>query len=253
MARPERNTVDYFPHKIGSGKKISYIRKKYKNDGYAVWFTLLEILAKTELHYLNFNNEEDLMFASSECFVTEQVLISIINDLVKLKVFDEELWQTKIIWCPEFIESIQDAYERRNNNCINYEGLCIHLVGLGVHLTDYCNKIAGNNTQSKVKYSKEELINIKKGEFKKTIEPHVEKYGKELCNKFFAYWVEPNKSKTKLRFELQQTWDVKGRLNTFAKNDKQFTKKEPVQANPLQGTFSQGTNPLFNSNGIPQG
>ena len=52
-------------------------------------------------------------------------------------------------------------------------------------------------------------------------------YPKEMLNEFINYWTEPNKSKTKLRYELQTTWDTSRRLGTWAKNTKQFTKKEP--------------------------
>ena len=52
-------------------------------------------------------------------------------------------------------------------------------------------------------------------------------YPKDMLNEFILYWTEPNKSRTKLRYELQNTWDTSRRLGTWAKNNKQFTKKEP--------------------------
>ena len=42
MARPERRNVDYFPHYLSEGKKMYLIEHKYGNDGYAVWFKVLE-------------------------------------------------------------------------------------------------------------------------------------------------------------------------------------------------------------------
>ena len=56
--------------------------------------------------------------------------------------------------------------------------------------------------------------------FYESLVPYVEVYGKELIRAFFDYWTEPNKSKTKMRFELEKTWDVKRRLNTWASRDK---------------------------------
>lgn len=53
MARKNKFNLDYFPHIISSGKKISYIRKKYGNDGYATWFTILEELGLADFHYLD--------------------------------------------------------------------------------------------------------------------------------------------------------------------------------------------------------
>jgi len=41
---------------------------------------------------------------------------------------------------------------------------------------------------------------------------------------FISYWTEKNKSKTKMRFELQKTWDTKRRLETWNKNNNKFNK-----------------------------
>jgi hypothetical protein len=132
MARPQRNTVDYFPHLIGDGKKMFFIEQKYGNDGYATWFKILELLASTENHYLNLNNETDIMFTAAKCRVSEETLLSIITDLSKFGVIDAELWDSKVLWCQIFIDSIQDAYSKRSNNCMSLEGLRGHLLGLGV-------------------------------------------------------------------------------------------------------------------------
>ena len=52
--------------------------------------------------------------------------------------------------------------------------------------------------------------------FYESLVPYVDTYGKELIRAFYDYWTEPNKSRTKMRFELEKTWDVKRRLNTWA-------------------------------------
>lgn len=151
MARPERNTVDYFPHYISNGKKMFFIEQTYGNDGYATWFKLLEMLSATEHHFLNLNNEIDLMYISAKCRVSEDVLNSIIIDLCKLGEFNTNAWTQKILWSDKFIGSIQDAYIRRNNNCMTFESLCKHLLGLGITLTELPIKKTNSNTQSKVK------------------------------------------------------------------------------------------------------
>ena len=65
-----------------------------------------------------------------------------------------------------------------------------------------------------------ENIEKRNKSFYESLVPFVEVYGKELIRAFFDYWTEPNKSKTKMRFELEKTWDVKRRLNTWASRDK---------------------------------
>jgi len=224
MARPQKNTVEYFPHLLSDGKKMFFIESRYGNDGYATWFKILEKLATSENHYLNLNTEEEVLYLASKCFIDESRLILIINDLVKVNVFDAELWQNKIIWCPVFIDSIRDAYKKRNNKCINLEGLRILLTSLGILKPIKGILKVPDNTQSKVKYSKED----KSKEDKST-------YSKDLLNDFFKYWTEPNKSNTKFRQELEKTWDLERRLETWAKNDRGYKKEKP---NAIEATLT---------------
>ena len=51
-------------------------------------------------------------------------------------------------------------------------------------------------------------------------------YEESVLNGFISYWTEKNKSKTKMRFEMQQTWETKRRLKTWLKNNKHIDKKE---------------------------
>ena len=66
MARKGKNTVDYFPHLIKQGKTMFYLRSKYNNDGYAVWYMLLEKLGEAEYHYLDLSNDLQIMYLASE-------------------------------------------------------------------------------------------------------------------------------------------------------------------------------------------
>lgn len=123
MARQERNDVDYFPHLRSSGKCMYYLDTNYGNDGYSVWFRTLERLCK-DYHYLDLNDESELMYIASKCKVNEDRYIEIIEVLVKFGEFDHFLWhEHKILWNEKFIESIKDAYRKRSNECINRDGL----------------------------------------------------------------------------------------------------------------------------------
>ena len=69
--------------------------------------------------------------------------------------------------------------------------------------------------------------------FYQSLVPYVDTYGKELIRAFYDYWTEPNKSRTKMRFELEKTWDVKRRLNTWVsrnfKSNSNGTNKQQQQ------------------------
>ena len=86
---------------------------------------------------------------------------------------------------------------------------------------DSTNKIRGD--KSKVDKIKENNIEERKLKFASTLEPFLPTYGRDLLNNFYAYWTEPNTSGTKFRRELERTWDISRRLNTWAMNDKKFT------------------------------
>jgi len=137
MARPERNNVDYFPFICEDGNKMFYIEETYGNDGFAVFVKILRELAKTNYHYLDLSRPTTIMFLSAKCKVNKEVLISIVKDLVDLGKFDSVLWnENSIVWCQDFIDSIQDAYFKRKNKCITYDGLLLLLIGLGVRKQD---------------------------------------------------------------------------------------------------------------------
>jgi len=206
MARPEINTVSYFPHKIGDGKKIFSIETKYGNDGYATWFKILEKLATTEHHYLDLNDEVEIIYLSAKCRVSEDVLFSIINDLTRLGCFDKILWEKRYLWSQTFIDSIQDAYNRRNNKCMTYEGLCKHLQGLCSTKTELLSINSDNNTQSKVNKRK-----VKESMYHAPDFSEFEKYflqndfSSEYARKVYDYY-EPTKN------SLNQWFDSKGVL-----------------------------------------
>lgn len=168
MARPEKNNVEFFPHYSDHGKKMYYIRDKFGNDGYAVWFMLLEQLGKANYHYLKLDNEIDLLFLSNDFKVDENTLISIINILVKFGEFDAELWeQYKVIYAPKFIESLRPLYEKRRKNPLTKNDLLTLLsnLGNGNEVINPDNEDNNNdNPQSKVKYSKVKESKTYKGE-----------------------------------------------------------------------------------------
>jgi len=160
MARPQRHNVDYFPHYISDGKKMFIIESKFGNDGYAAWFKILETLAKTDDHWIDLNDEANLMYLAAKCSVEDSFLIELIDAVVKLGEIDARLWnEQKVIWCQKFIDSIDDAYRKRGNDCMDKDGLIAVLRGLGRNIEGLGSSEGGVKPQSKVDYNK--LNNIK--------------------------------------------------------------------------------------------
>ena len=116
MARPAKQTVDYFPHIIKNGKTITILENKFGNDGYAFWFKLLEILGSTEGHFYEYTNTTDKEFLHARTLVSEETAKEILDLLANLNAIDPELWQENIIWSDNFVDNIEDAYSRRKVN-----------------------------------------------------------------------------------------------------------------------------------------
>jgi len=133
------------------------IESKFGNDGYAMWFKILETLAKTDDHWIDLQDESNMMFLSAKCKVDESVLIDFIESAVKLGEFDALLWnEQKVIWSDKFVDSVGDAYRKRNNECMNKAALTQHLEGLGRKLSGKGSGKGGENPQSKGEDSKED-------------------------------------------------------------------------------------------------
>ena len=72
---------------------------------------------------------------------------------------------------------------------------------------------------------KENNIESRKLKFASTLKPFLLTYGKDFLNDFYKYWTVPNKSNTKFKQELEKTWSLERRLETWAKNEKNFERK----------------------------
>lgn len=215
MARPERNTVDYFPHYISDGKKMFTIEKKYGNDGYACWFKLLEALAKTNNHWLNLNDDSELMYLASKCNVEEQIFVNILNDLARLEEIDSQLWKSKIVFSQKFVDSVNDAYKRRSNECITYSELlneleskglhkpskCIHKPSLSEHKPSNCMQKSDINPQSKVKKSKVKKSKEEKSKEKGVIFP----FDSSEFYKAWNNWLSYKKSEFNFSYKSAQS------------------------------------------------
>lgn len=75
------------------------------------------------------------------------------------------------------------------------------------------------NVNENVIVNKINNINERKLKFASTLEPYLSTYGKELLNDFYKYWTEPNKSNTKFKQEMEKTWSLERRLETWSNND----------------------------------
>lgn len=83
--------------------------------------------------------------------------------------------------------------------------------------------------EDKSKKTKEEIAAAtekRKEKFYQELVPYVATYGKDMIRKFYDYWSETNKSKTRMRCETEKTWDLNLRLQNWARRNKDFGTKQ---------------------------
>lgn len=61
-------------------------------------------------------------------------------------------------------------------------------------------------------------------------------YDKTLKKEFCDYWTELNKSKTKMRCELEKTWDTKARLDRWNSNQQKWAR--PIKNSKIETTLT---------------
>ena len=116
MARPNRSTVDYFPHDTKQKRTLFILKSRWGNDGYAFWFQLLEILGHSEGHYYDCSVPENWEYLVAYTGVNGVSAPEILNTLSKLNAIDPELWEKhQIIWSDNFFERLNSVYQKRLN------------------------------------------------------------------------------------------------------------------------------------------
>ena len=113
MARPKKQTVDYFPLYVNDSRTLRIVRRQYGNDGKAFWVTMLQILGRTEGHVYDYNKAADWFDLVTETDVTEEKAKEILETLATLGMIDKELWKEKIIWVQHFVDEHVALYTRR--------------------------------------------------------------------------------------------------------------------------------------------
>lgn len=151
MARPKKETVEYFPHMVEHGKTMFILESKWGNDGYAVWFKLLEKLGATESHYIDCRDDTAIVFLAAVCRVPENVLVEIVDTLVYLNAIDRGLWLHKLIYCQHLVDNLATVYQRRRMETPTIEKV---IARSGVVIADINPVNDDSKRQSKVNESK---------------------------------------------------------------------------------------------------
>ena len=160
MARPKKNTVDYFPHDCHWSKALEIFINKHANEGYAFYYRLFEQLGVSPDHKYNCSKPIDNQYLASKTGVTEERMSQYIKDLVSIGVIDEDYWKKKIIWVQSFVDSVADVYKSRTTQLPTKEGFLLEnsmSAGFSTRKQGFTQENGGflaRNSQSKGKETK---------------------------------------------------------------------------------------------------
>ena len=74
-------------------------------------------------------------------------------------------------------------------------------------------------------------IEMRKQEFADSLKSFLGVYGKELLNDFYLYWSETTLNNKKMRYELEKTFSLERRLNTWKSRSVVYDKPKQIKSN----------------------
>ncbi len=115
MARPIKQTVDYFSHDADAsqGKTLTILENHFGAEGYSVWFKLLETISTTKNHVIYLRNGDETEYLAAKFRIKPDQLMSILTKMADLEAIDKQLFECKIIWCQNFVDRLKDVYDNR--------------------------------------------------------------------------------------------------------------------------------------------
>lgn len=215
----------YFSHDLNARNDPKIIKLRQSKDGlakYGVYWMLIEKLCDTNGYTLEkdynslaweFRCENSLLKSTIEefglfdftedgnCFYSDSLLR-------RMQLRDSKSLQAK--------KSAEARWDKKRTQSVN-------------HANALRTQSDGNAIKEKKLNKKKVKIEDRKKDFASTLEPFLEKYGREMLKQFFSYWSEPNHENTELKFEMEDTWSLERRLSTWKKNEEKFN---PMKPNP---------------------
>jgi len=99
-------------------------------------------------------------------------------------------------------------------------------------------KITPNNITTNNINNNKILLIERESKFKNSVLSFKEIYSKETLESFYNYWTEKNSKGTKMKFEMQLTFEVSKRLITWSKNSEKFNKEKSFAKKESEPIFA---------------
>lgn len=114
MGRQQKQTAEYFPHYVGESKVLFILESRWGNDGYALWYKLLELLCRTDGHAYDCSIPANREYFLAIVKMSEDTVEEIMKCLVELGNVDKELWEKdRVIWVQNLVDNLDGLYSKR--------------------------------------------------------------------------------------------------------------------------------------------
>ena len=197
-------------HLLSSSAFLIVNKQLAKQVGLKGAVLLADLISKEE--YFIANGMTDGWFFNTAKNIEEDTCLTSHQQRKAIKnLKDLGIIETKVVGIPA-----KQHFKIIENKLLSYFNTsCEESAKLVVKKTQTINKNNNNNNNKN---------NISNRRDKFVFEVLTFDYEESILNGFIDYWTEPNKSNTKMKYELNKTWSTKLRLNTWANNQKKWDK-----------------------------
>ena len=204
----------YFSHDSNArnDQRIIKLRRKYGAEGVGIYWMIIEILREQEEYRLGLDDDtiENIAY---DLRVDQEKLEDII---LHFNLFERDIGVEEFgyFYSSSLKRRIERADEIRQKR--SYAGQMSGKARqvINTSLTDDKQVLNIKGKEIKVNKIKERYL-----VFKKQVFEFSNQYNHLLLGEFLEYWTEPNKGNTKMKYEMQKTWDLSRRLKRWADND----------------------------------
>ena len=197
----------YFSHDSNArnDQRLMMVRMKYGMEGYGIYFGIIEILREQSNYYLYKNEFTTIAY---DLRVDEAIIEDIILNY-GLFVIDGVEYPSETFHSKSLSRRMEklDLIKQKRAEAGRKGGKSKPIAKQVL------------NKDSKEKDSKGKDINERYDLFEDDCRNYQSLFGEDTINDIMTYWTEPNKSNTKMKFEMQTTWDTKRRLKRWEKNN----------------------------------
>jgi len=115
MARPQKQTVDYFSHDADAsqGRTLSILFNNFGHEGISCWWQLLERISSTNNHVISLRNGEDLEYLAAKLRFHSDRLKEILVKMAELEAIDSKLFEHGLIWSQNLVDRLEQVYKTR--------------------------------------------------------------------------------------------------------------------------------------------